>query len=291
MKILKGSFASGVRLYRNALIAILFAGLVVRSGATIYTIGNGAGYNAQFDSSSASFIGWTVGINQLVAESLYYSVDNGPVMSLTALGFTSAGKTSVGSTIYDWTIKYGVGQAVTVYDHVLLTSPNVMNQTFTVFNNDLSGAHTVSLFQYFNFDLGGSPASQNLILTPAGNNSTTAAALQTGGGATLNWSGFISGINPGATTEVQADNSGALFGAFLGNPSPNSLDNVTLTASGSGTDFGYEFDVPLAAGAAYGVSEVGSIVMVPEPSSVALISSGMLVLALTFRSRRSKKLD
>lgn len=286
MKILKESFASGVRLYKSASVAILLASPVVHSEAQIYTIGNAAGYNAQFNSSTASFTSWTVGVNQLSAESLYYSLDGGSVTPLTALGFTSA--THVVGNIYDWTIKYGVGGPVTIYDTVLLTSPNVMNQTFTVFNNDPSNAHTVSLFQYFNFDLGGSPASQYLTLTPANNNSTTATVLQTGGGATLNWSGFISGINPGATTEVQADNSGFPFGAFLGNPSPNSLDNVTLTASGIGTDFGYEFDVLLAAGGnAYGVSEVGSVV-VPEPSFVALISSGIFVLALASWRRRDK---
>jgi hypothetical protein len=130
-------------------------------------------------------------------------------------------------------------------------------------------------------------------MTPASVVGGYAYAQQSGGGLTLTWSGFASGY----TTLVQANGSGAPFGAFIG--SGTDLDNSTLGATNTYAVFGYEFSGGVANGNSLSISESAAF-PVPEPSSFALIASGMWVFGLMLwrRSARSghflkavKKLD
>jgi hypothetical protein len=110
-----------------------------------------------------------------------------------------------------------------------------------------------------------------------------AIANQTGGGLALGWQGDAPGFN----TLVQANGSGAPFGAFIG--SGTDLNNTTLTANNTFAVFGYEFYGNVAQGNLLSISETAAFpVLVPEPATMALISAGMVVLALVLRQRRGQ---
>jgi hypothetical protein len=64
------------------------------------------------------------------------------------------------------------------------------------------------------------------------------------------------------------------------------LDNTTLTANNTYAVFGYEFTGSVAQSTLLSVSEVSAF-PVPEPSSLALISSGILAFGLRLRRVRS----
>jgi hypothetical protein len=96
----------------------------------------------------------------------------------------------------------------------------------------------------------------------------------------------LSGGNPVAPAEEAGIYNGTMFGLVNGNPAPI-FDN-TLTAGPGNVDFAYEWDVNLAAsgnpGSSITFSEIQ--VVVPEPSSVGLVVSGMVALAFFYRRRQ-----
>ncbi|MGA3163842.1 MAG: PEP-CTERM sorting domain-containing protein [Verrucomicrobiota bacterium] len=281
MKNLKTSFANRVRSFRGALIAILLASSVVRSEATLYTINytsSGNAYSATYDGSQNGFTVWSQnGANQLALQWLYYSINGGPVTQLTSTSVTT-GNAGSGKKI---TVNYAIPDG-TLQEIVTFTGYNLSESIR--FNNTSGGdLNNVSIFQYSDFVLGGSgyAGSQTVSMTPASGG--YAYAYQSGGGLTLTWNGDAIGY----TTLVQADSSGAPFGAFTGS---GNLNNTTLTANNTSAVFGYEFSGSVANGNFLTISENTTFPdPVPEPSSLALISSGMLAVALIFRQRRGKK--
>jgi len=269
MKILKKSFVRRTKLLRGGLFAFLVTGVVVQSEATIYTLTSSPSA-VTFDTTQG-LTGWLEngGANQLSLQSLYYSVNGGAVSVLTGPTVVTHGANGLTAT-------YTVSGVVSVADAVTVNGDTLGEQI--KFTNLSGTASTISIFQYSDFVLGSAPGSQ--ILNMAVINSTQASANQSGGGATLQWLGQLTG----GTVEVQANNSGAPFGAFIG--PATTLNNTTLSATGTAV-FGYEFDaINLAPSNSLTISETAALV-VPEPSSVALISSGMLVLALLQRRRRA----
>jgi len=267
MKILKKSFVGRAQMSQGALIAFLLTGLVVRSEATIYTLTSSPSV-VTFDTSSG-LTGWQEngGANQLSLQSLYYSVGGGAVSALTGPAVVTHGANGLTAT-------YTVAGVVTVADAITVNGNTLGEQI--KFTNLSGSASTISIFQYSDFILGSAPGSQTLNMTVI--NSTQASANQSGGGAALQWLGQLTG----GAVEVQANGSGAPFGPFNG--SATSLNNTTLSASGTAV-FGYEFDGSLAPSNSLTISETAALT-VPEPSSVALICSGMIALALLNRRRR-----
>jgi hypothetical protein len=279
MKILKKSFASGVRSFQGTLIAILLAGPVVQGEAVLYTtssVSSGVTYSATYDDSQNGFTDWSAnGANQLALQSLYYSVNSGPVTLLTPS--SASATTFLSSKI---TVNYAIPGAGNVVDTMTLNGSSLLQSIkFTS-----STAVNISLFQYSDFILGGPgyAGSQTVGLTPAATVGGFATASQNGGGLALTWSGHAAG----STALVQANGSGVPFGAFIG--SGTDLDNTTLTANNTHAVFGFEFSGSVAQGNSLTISETSAF-PVPEPSSMALISSGILAVALVFRRRRSKK--
>lgn len=275
MKIWKWSFASRVRLYAGTLVVILFAGPVVHSEAAIYTVSSGI-YSLSYDGSQNGFTEWSAnGVNQLALQTLYYSVNGGPVTQLA--GATVATSSGFSKSI---TATYPVFNNLNVNNKVILNG-NILSESIQFLNSGGSAAD-ISIFQYSSFVLGGAgyAGNQTVGMTPAvgGGFATTS---QTGGGLTLGWQGDV----PGFGTLVQANGSGAPFGAFIG--VGNSLDNSTLTANNTFAVFGYQFSGTVAAGNSLTVSETAAFpVPVPEPSSMALVVSGMFALAFVLRRRR-----
>ncbi len=274
MKICKKSFASEVWLFQCVSIAILLGGSVIQSMALVYTINSGT-YSASYDSSQNGFTSWSAsGANQLALQTLYYSANGGPVTQLTG----AAVSTSSGFTA-SITAAYSISAGISIND-VLTLNGSTLGETIQ-FNNLSGSTVNMKIFQYSDFVLGGPGAagSQSVSMTPASGGGY-AIANQTGGGLKLGWQGDA----PGYTTLVQANGSGAPFGPFIG--LGTDLNNTTLTAINTFAVFGYEFSGSVAQGNLLSVSETAAYPSpVPEPSIVALISSGMFALALISRRR------
>jgi hypothetical protein len=270
MKIWKRSFVSRLRLYQGVFIALMAIGVAVQCRATIYTMtstASGVTYTAAFDTTSSALTSWQVngGPSQLSLQSLYYSVANGVVNPLTGASVVTHGATGI-------TANYTVAGVISVADSITLNGNTLGEQI--KFTNLSGSATTLSLFQYSDFILGSAVGAQTLNMII--NNSSQSTANQSGGGVSLQWQGQLTG----GTVEVQANNTGAPFGPFNG--SATALLNTPLSATGNAV-FGYEFDaLNLAAGNSLTVSET-SLLVVPEPSSMALIASGICFLVPLWR--------
>jgi hypothetical protein len=291
VRLLIKPLTSRVRLYQNTVIAILFAGTVVQSGAQIYT-------PAIRDTSlqinlSGGLSDWTIdGVNQLNQQSFYYSVGSGPVYSIDNIASwstptiaTNLGKTQItlNETYASSTIS--VGTKYVLGSGLPGSGQATLGQMLTI--NNLSGtAQVFHFYQYSDFDLGGVLGNQNVVFSSNGSGQEY-QVVQTGlTGAIL--TGLLTGVSGGSsyTYEVQAGYSdGTQFGLGNGNSAP--LLNNTLTAGPGNVDYAYEWDLNLTAsgsGSSIIISE--SQAVAPEPSSVALVASGMLALALLYRRRQ-----
>jgi hypothetical protein len=284
MKILKKLFAIKSRWCKAVLVVFFFAGLVFKSEAAIYTVTSGA-YSAAYDSSQNGFTTWSGGgVNQLALQSLYASVNGGPVSPLSAVVVNTGSSGFTGKYI---TANYSTS-AGSIADTLTINGSTLAESI--QFSNLGSTAANISIFQFSDFVLGGPGAagSQTVNLSPAPVSGGYAVANQSGGGYALTWQGDA----PGFTTLVQANSSGLPFGAFIG--SGNNLDNSTLNAINTQAVFGYEFSGSVLAGSLLTISEtstfpVSTLPGVPEPSALALVSAGMCVLALGFRRWRNQE--
>jgi hypothetical protein len=279
-------------LYQNTLIVILFAGLVVQSGAQIYT-------PSIRDTSlqinlSGGLSDWTIdGVNQLNQQWFYYSVESGPVYSIDTIApwstptiTTNLGKTQItlNETYANPTISVGT-------KYILESSPSgsgqaTLSQTLTI-NNPSATPQVYHFYQYSDFDLGGGSGGQNVLFSSNGSGQEYQVVQTDSTGGTL--TGLIIGVSGGSSVqyEVQAGTyDGNQFGLGNGNSAP--LLNNTLTAGTGNVEYAYEWDVSLAAsgnpGSSITISELQTVV--PEPSSVVLVASGMLALALFYRRRQ-----
>jgi len=277
MKISKKSFVSRARLFFNgALFALLFASFAVQSGAQTITKGTSS---VGFD-PNLGLTNWVAGgVNQLILESFYYNLNGGGASLLNNSSFQSVSTGTHGSSPF-LSAAYNLGVIVITNSYTL--SGGLNNQytlTYAITVKNVSGSSQgINFYQYSDFNLGGATGSQNVTLTTTGPQDF---ANQTGGGVSLTDS--EQGIGAGLTMGVQANNSGAPFGPLNG--SSSALDNTTLTAAGNAV-YAFEWDdLSLAAGSSFTISETQTIT-VPEPSSVVLISSGMLALAFLRRRRR-----
>jgi hypothetical protein len=279
MKILKTLFAGRFRWCRAVLAVFFLAGLVVKSEAAIYTVNSGS-YSAAYDTSQNGYTLWSGGaVNQLALQSLYASINGGPVGLLTGaiVNTGSSGFSGKYITATYSTAAGSIADTLTINGSTLSESIQFANLTASTAN--------VSIFQYSDFILGGSGAAgnQTVNLTPAPVSGGYAVANQSGGGYALTWQGDA----PGFTTLVQANSGGAPFGAFIGLGSD--LNNSTLAAVNTQAVFGYEFSGSVLSSGLLSISETSSFPVVPEPSSLALVSAGMCVLALAIRRWRNQE--
>jgi hypothetical protein len=282
MKILKKSFVSRARLmFNGALFAFLFAGFAVQSEAQIYTL-------SQNDSSVQVDLGsgvsnWQVdGVNQLNLQWFYYRVGSSgpenPISSIASPSGTSinSSMTRVGTTYANSTISVKTTYSLT--GQTPGTGQATLTELITVLN-PLSSGQTIDFhfYQYSDFNLGGVPGGQSVQFYNNGS-STYYEVIQTGATGSL-----IETANAPAATgfEVQAGSDGTLLG-LLTDGFPTTLNN-NLAAGPGNVNYAYEWDATLAPGSSFQISK---IISVPEPSSLALISSGMLALALMQRRRR-----
>jgi PEP-CTERM motif len=284
MKTLKSAFASRVRSYQSALIAMLLASSVVQSEATIYTVNN-AIYTLSYDDSQSGFTVLSFnGVDQLALQSLYYNTGSG-ITQLTGAAVNTGSSGHI-NPLYYIQVSYPIFGGMSIVDTMTLNGSTVGEKI--QFLNTSGSTVNMSIYQFSHFVLGGlgDAGSQTVNMQLSSPVGASANANQYGGGITLGWSGFATANGTSGTTLVQADSGGGLFGAFTG--SPTDLNNTTLNATDTYAVFGYEYSGSVDNNQSLTVSAVGQLA-VPEPSSFALISFGMLAVSLISRRRREKK--
>jgi len=283
----KKALASGVWMFRSTFITILLAVSAVQSRAQSYPITQGsASLLVTVSGANAGISAWTInGVNQLVQQWYYFSVDGGTVHSIDTLGLVSSSETTSGNnTTVNAT--YANSMIQVQVDSTLMPGngggQSILSTDFTLYNPDLVQQHTYSFYQFSDFDLGGVPGNQSEHWTTLG----TPRVTQTGssGQSVVGTFGAVSG-GSGDAEFVQAGlYNGMQFGITNGAPIAPTLNN-TLTAGPGNVDFAYQANGTLGPNAT-GLSFVETeTVTVPEPSTTALIFSAALVLQV-FAGRR-----
>lgn len=288
---LSKTLTNRVRFYQGALVAFLFAGAVVQTDAQLYTL-SAQNSSVQID-LSGGISQWLIdGVNQLNQQWFYYSIGSGPVYSIDTIAPWSTPTLGHGSSP-SLTETYAnsfisVKTQYTLQGQATGSGKATLGDSITI-NNPSATAQTYHFYQYSDFYLGGSTGSQLVQFNINGAGSAY-QVIQTGG---ANLTGTVTALSNGGSVapEEQAGiYDGTMFGLINGNPAP--VLNNNLNAGPGNVNFAYEWDVTLAAygnpGSSLTLSEIQAVVpIVPEPSSVALITSGMLGLALFYRCRRA----
>jgi hypothetical protein len=278
---------------QNTLIALLFAGAMVQGSAQTYTLSS-QDSSLQINLAGGGVSQWMIdGANQLNQQWFYYSVGSGPVYSIDTIAPWTA-PTITGGTSPTLTETYANSFISVKAKFTLQGQPSgsgkaTLGDAITI-NNLSANAQTYHFYQYSDFYLGGFSGNQNVQFNPSG--ATTAyQVVQTGlAGGTL--TGTVTALSGGASVvprEQAGFYDGLNFGLGNGNAAPT-LNN-TLSAGTGNVVYAYQWDVTLAAygspGSSLTLSEIQAVV--PEPSSVALVLSGMLALAFYHRRRQAKQ--
>lgn len=271
---------------------ILLVASIIQSHAQIYTFG-ARNTSLQVDLASGPGVGisdWNVnGVNQLEQQWFYYSIGSGPVNSIDTLSPwqtpTFGGSASFGTIINtNLTATYAssslsFSSTYTLQSQAVGNGSAKLGTSITIQN--LSGTNeTLHFYQYSAFTLGGVAGNQNVQFAGT---SSPYMVTQTGlnGGPLIGTISATSGGIADPVEEIAGLVDGTQFGLKNGNPAP--IFNSTQLSTGSGdVDFAYEIDATLLAGQSLTISEIQAV---PEPSSIALISCGLLALAF-FSQRR-----
>jgi hypothetical protein len=266
---------------QSALVALLLVASVAQSKAQSYNLSTG-GTSLQINAGTPNpgLSNWLVGgADELNQQWFYYSVGGGNVNSIDTISPWSL-YTQTGSTL-SGAYSNSTLSVTTFYslNNVSQNSSTLAELTTQVALQNLSGAtQSFNFYQYSDFTIGGAAGGQDVEFTGTGFPYTVYQYNPSNLGI-----GFLTGtidIGPGTTVEEMAGTS-TMFGLVNGQPSPSF--NNTLTAGPGVVDFGYEFTATLAPDASITFSELQTV---PEPSSVALISSGMLAVGLFYKRKK-----
>jgi hypothetical protein len=276
MKIQKNYFVNGAQMFRGAFFTLILTGMVFQSEAQITNIvRSGTGYNSTvgFD-PNAGLINWYFnGVNQLSQETIYYNVGDG-IQQLNSANLTSYHTVKNGSTFNKLTADYDLGNGNTL--NLTYTLGATVNGASLVYNmklnNNSGNPENVSLFQYSVASLPPGPQTIQMSVTiPDSQYLYLAMQYGNGGASSLQDQWLPTGQT---STEMLADG---------GPPTGPLPPNGALNGS---TSFTFESDAAsLASGNGLGISGT-QYLTVPEPSSLALMVSGMLGLALLYRRRQ-----
>jgi hypothetical protein len=276
MKISNKSFARKTGSCKFAILALAVVGLVIQSDAQLYSITN---KNSILDINAASGPGgvnnWKIdGVDQLNLQWFYYRIGSaGPEYPLEAISSTP----TIGTGSKSLTLTYA-NSAFSVRTVYSLTGGNLgsgtgqLDEAITI-NNTSASALDFHFFQYSDFNLGNATGGQTVQFykNPSG---LPYYSVQSDGSRSVTET-----VSPASHIEAALYNQTL---ASLTDGSPTTLNDIASAGLGDVT-FAYQWDFTLAAGGSFQIQKL--IGVVPEPSSLALISSGMLALAI-FRRRK-----
>lgn len=281
MKTINKALATRLWIQCGTVMAILLAASAIQSKAQVYTLATGdTSLQINLAASNPGLSDWTIGgVNQLEQQWFYYSIGGGDVNSIDNIAPWSTPTLNGGSTpSLSETYTSNAEVSVTATYTLQSLSTAVAQLGTQVAIQNLSGqTQSFNLYQYSHFSLGGISGGQDVYFANAGFPYTVYQynPANTGGGfleETVN-----AGL--GVTVEESAGiYSGTQLGLENGNPSPNFTDPSGVIGTGN-VNYGYEFTAILAPNASITVSTLQTV---PEPSSLAFISSGMLVLGFFY---------
>jgi hypothetical protein len=267
---------------------LLTVGMVDESNAQTFTLNNGNSVLQINASSLAGMTSYTVdGVSQAAQQWFYYRIGNSgsekPIETIS-LGTPSFANPSDARSL-DLTYSNSLYSARVVYQ---LTGGSAgsgqssLNETVTFLNKSTTSTLDLRFFDYSDFDLNGVPGGQSLQFT-----TTSIPTLRTNSFTqTLGVSTLTSRLISGADTlsHVQA----ALFPTILtslNDGNPTTLNDAMSSGPGDVTG-AFEWEVTLAANGTLSISKLISMqgLVVPEPSALALLTLGFLLLP---RHRRS----
>jgi hypothetical protein len=288
MKGLIVSFMHQGRTLSLGLFALVFVGLTAESGAQVVTL-TSINSTAQVNlSSSAGLSSWQVdGVNQLQQQWFWYRVGaTGPESDLSAITTSPTYSTSFGGRELDAlyaNATFGISVRYLLSGNTVGTGKSGINETVQIFN--YSGATLdFHLFGYSHFTLAGTANNQNVQILPL-----------TGANEAIQTIGPISGSAPSLTettlgsvaaTRVEA----AAYSQTLSELTDGlatTLNNITSAGPGNPT-FAFQWDLSIAPGQSSGIFGKLDQVQVPEPSTWALLSLGVMVFILAYRHGNPK---
>lgn len=263
-------------MYQGALFAILLAVPAIQTQAQVNNLSvQGSTLQVSVGGSSPGLSDWTVGgVNQLDYQWFYYSVGVGTLNSIdniSAFTTPSITTTATSETLAE-TYANATLSLTAQFELEAASSPSGLTKLATtiVFQNLSSSAQTLNLYQFSDFDLGNTLGGQTVQFAGTGMPYSVTQSGAVGGPLTGSLSAGFATVNEAAGVE-----DGNQLGIKTGNANPN-LNDSSLSATGA-VDFGYEISETLNPNQSIIISELQSV---PEPSTMALIFSGMLAFGL-----------
>lgn len=253
------------------LMSLMLVATAIGGKAQTYTISTA---NSSLQVNLAGGLSnWTYdGANQLSQQGFYYSVGTQeyPISSISAASGITFSGTAFGGVVLDTnvTATYANSTLSVTTGYTLEVQGNQSALATAISIQNLSGvSQTLKFYQLSDFTMGGASSGQNVQFLQT---TFPFDVTQTGPGPTL--SGSLSGTGLGTSVPVDEIAGTSNFGLGNGNSDPNFSGDSPLSATGS-VEYAYEFTVTLAAGSGIGFNELQ---VVPEPSSMALVSAGLV---------------
>lgn len=217
------------------------------------------------------------GNSQLAQQWFYYSVGSGLVNSIDQIAAPSSINSHGGAAPFLSTVYSNASLSVTA--KFQLNNAPTLNETLTIQNTSTT-PETIHFYQYSHFELGGVVGGQNIQFSNGGSGPYY-QINQTGTGG-MSLQGEVTGASaPSPEVEAGVGN----FGLANGNTAP--MLNNTLAAGPGDVGYAYEWDATLAAGGSFQIGELQTLTPVPEPTTTALMATGML--ALLYRCRKNRR--
>jgi hypothetical protein len=227
--------------------------------------------------SSAGVENWSInGQNQLHQE--WFWIRTGSTGGQSSIDTLSAPSIAPGLPSYAATLTYGSSNGLQIITTYNLTGgqPGSNLAENIEINNDGTSPQTYHFFEYANFNLGNSTTGQAVTISAAN------TATDVGNG----WQ-VQTVVNP-ASSEYEANVFPNLLNQISSSTTPCMLSDVSTSTVGDG-EWGFEWDITLAAGGSYPISSGLNFKTVPEPVSGAIAVLGLTGLWF-MRSRRQDNL-
>jgi hypothetical protein len=281
MKILKQFFVNRMCAFQYFLVFLFFTAAVTQTQAQLVTlVNNNSSIDIQTSGASAGASNWRVdGINQLYGQWFYYRV--GAVGGESPINAISAPTISTPTAArLDLTYNNGLYSALVRYTLTGNTpgsSASGLSETITL-QNLTANVLDFHFFQYSDFDLRADSQNQSVQFFTNGIGQYF-KVVQSGNLMSVTET-VTSAAVPIAHVEANAyDNTLN----SLTDGSPTTLNDTTSFGPGDAT-FAYQWDISMAPGGSVIISKILSVV--PEPSSAALLSLGILGFGLLRRRAR-----
>jgi len=221
--------------------------------------------------------------NQLNKQWFWYGLGTSPTKSIDTLGaavITGLNANTVTTTYTDSQNRFNIGITYSLSGGSFASGTADISEQIKI-NNTSGTVLPFHFFQYSDFNMGGDPSGDTGVLSKNGFTLRFNQADQVDG-ANLSEVVITPNANHGEVDTVP-NTLNKLNGPYFG-----SLDDTKTTATGD-VAWAFQWDVNINAGSSFLISkdkhlDVG---VVPEPSTLALISSGLIVLALHRRRKRA----